>query len=239
VTSETRRSISATSTRPSIPNRTYHQIYNNQLEAQDLAQEQAFVDSWTWDDRAREGYQEIISNGTNGYTVQTIELIMGLRNVLGEGSLLAYLVSMTRRVVEIHRVLKPTGSFYLHCDPTASHYLKLVVDGRFCGHDGDFRNEIIWKRTSSHNDARKFADVCDYILYYARGKTPTWNPQPSPQREIPQQPLQPTHSGRSHVPIRQHHSVRKYGAATKPNVRIQRIHTSVGLARRTSEVEGA
>ena len=80
------------------------------------------------------------------WTEQTVELIRGLEKVLGRGSLLAYLVHMTLRIVEIHRVLKPTGSFYLHCDPTASHYLKLVLDAVFCGQGGDFRNEISWKR---------------------------------------------------------------------------------------------
>jgi DNA modification methylase len=161
--------------------RTYHQIYNHKLESQDLAQEQAFVDSWTWDDRAREGYQEIISNGTGGYTVQTIELIKGFRNVIGEGNLLAYLVSMTRRIVEIHRVLKSTGSFYLHCDPTSSHYLKLVLDGIFCGRDGDFKNEIVWQRSTAHNDTaqglKKLGRIHDVLLFYTKTDQWTWNPQ--------------------------------------------------------------
>ncbi len=73
-------------------------------------------------------------------------------DVLRHGSLLAHLVHMTQRIVEIHRVLKPTGSFYLHCDPTASHYLKLVLDAVFCGQGGDFLNEIVWKRTTAHSD---------------------------------------------------------------------------------------
>lgn len=153
--------------------RTYNQIYNN-VGKEDLAQEQAFVDTWTWDDHAREGLQEIISNSTGGYTVPTIELIKGLRNVLGEGNLLAYLVSMTRRIVEIYRILKPTGSFYLHCDPTSSHYLKLVVDGIFCGQKGDFRNEIIWLRSKnpkgSQFDMKRFSPFTDTILFYAKSE---------------------------------------------------------------------
>ena len=64
--------------------------------------------------------------------------------MLKRGALLAYLVHMTLRIVEIHRVLKATGSFYLHCDPTASHYLKLILDAVFCGQGGDFLNEIVW-----------------------------------------------------------------------------------------------
>ncbi|MBS0479006.1 MAG: restriction endonuclease [Proteobacteria bacterium] len=82
---------------------------------------------------------------------------------------------MTVRIVEIHRVLKPTGSFYLHCDPTASHYLKLVLDAVFCGQGGDFLNEIIWKRTSSHSSARRWGPAHDNILLYAKTQNYIWN----------------------------------------------------------------
>ena len=123
--------------------RNYNQIYNN-IGLEDRAQSQAFIDTWIWDDIAIEGYQEILDNNGNRFTKQTIELIKGLNNVIGKGSLLAYLVSMTLRIAEIQRVLKPTGSFYLHCDPTASHYIKLVLDGIFVPNGGDFHNEIIW-----------------------------------------------------------------------------------------------
>ena len=123
--------------------RTYNQIYNN-VGTEDRAQAQAFIDTWTWDERAREGYDEILGNDQGRLTSQVIGLIKGLRSALGDGSLLAYLVSMTLRLTEIHRVLKPTGSFYLHCDPTASHYLKIILDGIFVPSGGDFRNEIIW-----------------------------------------------------------------------------------------------
>lgn len=109
--------------------------------------------------------------------MQTVELIRGLEKVLGRGSLLAYLVHMTLRIVEIHRVLKPTGSFYLHCDPTASHYLKLVLDAVFCGQGGDFLNEIIWKRTHSHGGAKRYGPIHDVILFYAKGAEFQWNAQ--------------------------------------------------------------
>ena len=122
--------------------RNYFQMYNNQ-GGEDRAQAQAFVDTWEWGDEAVEGLEYILhidrlqgNVGTTQWTEQTVELIRGLEKVLGRGSLLAYLVHMTLRIVEIHRVLKPTGSFYLHCDPTASHYLKLVLDAVFCGHGG-------------------------------------------------------------------------------------------------------
>src|SRR5579871_4027568 len=123
--------------------RNYNQIYNN-IGSEDRAQAQAFVDTWVWDDRANEGLAEILGNDHGRFTTQTVDLIKGLQAVLKKGSLLAYLVSMTLQSAEIHRVLKPTGSFYLHCDPTASHYLKLVLDTIFVSAGGDFRNEIVW-----------------------------------------------------------------------------------------------
>ena len=88
------------------------------------------------DDEANLGIEEILTNQVGIYTAQTIELINGLSNVLGKESLLAYLVSMTRRIAEIHRVLKDTGSFYFHCDPTASHYIKLIIDSVFVSSGG-------------------------------------------------------------------------------------------------------
>lgn len=119
--------------------RNYFQIYNNQ-GGEDRAQAQAFVDTWEWGDEAAEGLDYILDierlhgdmRGVR-WTEQTVELIRGLEKVLGRGSLLAYLVHMTLRIMEIHRALKSTGSFYLHCDPTASHYLKTLLDAVFCG----------------------------------------------------------------------------------------------------------
>jgi adenine specific DNA methylase Mod len=123
--------------------RNYNQIYNN-IGREDRAQAQAFTDTWTWDDRAMEGYSEIIANERGRFSVQLVELIKGLHAVLRQGSLLAYLVSMSLRLTEIQRVLKRTGSFYLHCDPTSSHYLKLICDAVFCPRGGQFINEIAW-----------------------------------------------------------------------------------------------
>jgi adenine specific DNA methylase Mod len=148
--------------------RTYNQIYNN-IGTEDRAQSQAFIDTWTWDDLALEGYQQILDNSGGRFTKQTIELIKGLANVLGTGSLLAYLVSMTLRITEIYRVLKPTGSFYLHCDPTANHYLKLVMDGIFCAGKGSYLSEIVWRRTTAHGNAKqgskRFEVNFDTIFY--------------------------------------------------------------------------
>lgn len=127
--------------------RNYFQIYNN-IGKDDAAQAQAFIDTWTWNELAVSGFQEVITNFEGRYTRQTIELLKGLKAVLGDNGLLAYLISMAQRVNEIQRVLKSTGSFYLHCDPTASHYLKLVLDSVFCARGGDYLNEIAWQRTT-------------------------------------------------------------------------------------------
>ena len=159
--------------------RNYFQIYNNQ-GGEDRAQAQAFVDTWEWGDEAESGLAWItdVAQLQNGkLTEQTVELIRGLEKVLRHGSLLAYVVHMTLRIVEIHRVLKPTGSFYLHCDPTASHYLKLVVDAVFCGQGGDFLNEIIWKRTHSHGGAKRYGPIHDVILFYSKSTTYEWQQQ--------------------------------------------------------------
>ena len=87
---------------------------------------------------------------------------------------MAYLVMMAVRIVEMHRILKTTGSLYLHCDPSASHYLKIILDAIFGA--SHFRNEIVWQRTSSHNDGNRFGRVHDIILFYSKNPRPLWNP---------------------------------------------------------------
>lgn len=136
------------------------------------AQITAFTDTWHWGEQAEREFAEILHHPNT----RTAEFIQALRRLLAETDLMAYLVMMTNRLLEMHRVLKPTGSLYLHCDPTASHYLKLVLDAVF-GPD-NFRNEIIWKRTTAHSDAkRKFANVADIILFYTKGNQARFNPQ--------------------------------------------------------------
>lgn len=158
--------------------RNYNQIYNN-IGKEDQAQTQAFIDTWTWDNFANQGLAEILENYQGKFTSQSIDLVSGLKKVLGTGSLLAYLVSMTLRVAEIHRVLKPTGSFYFHCDSTVSHYLKLVLDAIFCPLGGDFINEVVWKRTSAHSDTKQgrkaYGNITDVILYYTKSKDYKFN----------------------------------------------------------------
>jgi hypothetical protein len=84
---------------------------------------------------------------------------------------------MTARIVEIQRLLKPTAGFYLHCDPTASHYLKMVTDSVFLPLGGDFKSELIWKRSAAHGCGSCFNNVHDVILYYSKSTKPKWNPQ--------------------------------------------------------------
>lgn len=163
--------------------RNYFQIYNNQ-GGEDRAQAQAFVDTWEWGEEAIDGLAYILDlerltgdgRGVR-WTEQTVDLIRGLEKVLGRGSLLAYLVHMSLRIVEIHRVLKPTGSFYLHCDPTASHYLKLLLDAVFCGQGGEFRNEIIWCYSIGGKSKKHFGRKHDVLLFYTKlsGDTHTFD----------------------------------------------------------------
>jgi len=161
--------------------RNYFQIYNNIGGEQDKAQAQAFIDTWQWDDMAIEGHAQILANFEGRFSRQSIELIKGLELILGKGDLLAYLVHMTLRITEIFRVLKPTGSFYLHCDPTASHYLKIILDAIFCSQGGDFRNEIIWHygQRLMHNKY-KFNKKHDIVLFYTKSRDHVLNPVTDP-----------------------------------------------------------
>ena len=152
---------------PFNSNRNYNQIYNN-FGKEDRTKTLAFTDTWTWDDFANQGLTEILENYQGKFTSQSIDLIAGLTKVLGKDSLLAYLISITLRVVEIHRVLKPTGSFYLHCDPTASHYLKLVLDAVFCPQGGDCLNEIIWCYKLGGRPRKGFPKKHDVIFLYTK-----------------------------------------------------------------------
>src|SRR5258706_1443313 len=151
--------------------RNYNQIYNN-IGIEDRAQAQAFTDTWIWDEHVRSGYFEIIANDRGRFQAPLTELIKGLHAVLGKGSLIAYLVHMSLRITEIHRVLKPTGSFYLHCDPTASHYLKTVLDAIF---NGNFRNDIIWHYTGGGRSKSYFSRKHDNIFWYSKTSEFTFN----------------------------------------------------------------
>ena len=123
------------------------------------AQWVAFDDTWRWHE-AIEDFDQVAGRP------QYKGVMEGLRMMLGESPQLAYLSYMANRLLECRRVLKPTGSIYLHCDPTMSHYLKAVMDGIFG--NGNFRNEIIWRRTGSHNSANRFGPIHEVLLFYAK-----------------------------------------------------------------------
>lgn len=147
----------------------YNVLFKSPVEDVTSAQVGAFLDFWSWHTgEAEAAYHEIMTN-VGG---PTATFVSALRSALGESDMMAYLVMMAQRLVELRRVLKPTGSLYLHCDPTASHYLKILLDGIF-GPD-KFRNEIIWKRTSAHNSAKRWGPIHDVILFYSASDVFTW-----------------------------------------------------------------
>lgn len=150
--------------------RPYNYILKDESGNTTDAQFQAFDDTWHWGPSAQKTFHDLVTDGPAQISI-TIDAI---HRILGKNSLMAYLVMMTGRLVELHRVLKRTGSIYVHCDPTASHYLKIIMDAIFGAKH--FRNEIIWQRTSSHNDAKKWARVHDVILYYTKSSRFTWIP---------------------------------------------------------------
>lgn len=160
---------------PFNSNRDYNVLFREQSGNESPAQIQAFGDTWNWAGAA-ESWQDFHNLCP---VPKLIELMHGFHNAIGENDVMAYLVMMAPRLYQLHRVLKPTGSLYLHCDPTASAYLRLVLD---CVFDPkNFRNEIIWKRTSSHNDASqgmtRFGRTHDVILFYTKSKSAIWNLQ--------------------------------------------------------------
>lgn len=157
---------------PFNSNRTYNVLFKQESGQDSEAQIAAFEDTWHWNDAAEETYHELATAAP----AHVGQMIGALRGFIGENQMMAYLVMIAARLVELHRVLKPTGSLYLHCDPTASHYLKIVLDTIF-GIE-NFRNEIIWKRTTTHNDARtKFPDISDTIFLYGKSPNSFFAPQ--------------------------------------------------------------
>ena len=131
---------------PFNSNASYNVLFREKSGEESPAQIKAFTDTWEWTLEAERTFeQDIIYNPQAPSAVK--EMITALRQFVGQNALMAYLVMMTPRLVELRRVLKPTGSLYLHCDPTASHYLKILLDTVF-GKE-NFKNEIIWRRTNA------------------------------------------------------------------------------------------
>lgn len=152
---------------PFNSNANYNQLFAEHDGSQSAAQIKAFEDTWRWDQAAAKAYDEIVLRG--GRVSDTMQ---AFHTILGSSNMLAYLAMMAPRLVELHRVLKSSGSLYLHCDPTASHYLKLVLDAVFDVRN--FRSEIIWKRTSAHSSARRPGPVHDILLFYSASDDYTW-----------------------------------------------------------------
>lgn len=149
--------------------RTYNLIYKGSR-----AQEEAFKDYWSWAESAST-YAQLVEHGSAPLRLRT--LLKSLHQLLidEDSDLLAYLVMMSARLIELYRVLKPAGSMYLHCDPTASHYLKVVLDAIFGGQN--FFSEIVWKRYGAHGDAHRYGAVHDVLLYYGKSKNAVFNKQ--------------------------------------------------------------
>ena len=154
---------------PFNSNRNYNVLFKDESGEDSEAQILAFEDTWHWNHAAEQAYDELVTQGRDHVS----RMIGSLRDLIGTNQMMAYLVMMTIRLVELHCVLKPTGSIYLHCDPTASHYLKVVMDTIFGFQN--FRNEIVWKRTSAHNDSKRYGANIDILLYYTKESTWTWN----------------------------------------------------------------
>lgn len=154
---------------PFNSNRTYNVLFRQEGGAESEAQIAAFEDTWHWNRAAEATYYELVQNAPPHVS----QMIDALHGFIGRNQMMAYLVMMAARLVELHRVLKPTGSLYLHCDPTASHYLKIVMDTIFGVEN--FRNEITWKRQSAHSDSRGYGSVHDTILFYVKSNDFVWN----------------------------------------------------------------
>ncbi|MGH6889392.1 MAG: DNA methyltransferase [Rhizomicrobium sp.] len=127
------------------------------------AQMEAFEDTWHWNKTAERAFDEVMQSGNS----DAAEMLRTMRSFLHDNDMMAYLAMMAVRLLELHRILKPTGSLYLHCDPTASHYLKVLLDSIFGV--GNFQDEIVWQRTNAHNfKSRSFPRVHDTIFYYVK-----------------------------------------------------------------------
>src|SRR5579885_779447 len=162
---------------PFNSSRNYNVLFKDEHGSESQAQIAAFEDTWHWNLEAERSYTELLTEAPE----HVARMIESLRVFIGDNQMMAYLVMMVARLVELHRVLKPTGSLYLHCDPTASHYLKIMLDTIFGAQN--FRNEIIWKRTNVHSDAKHWSPVNDTILFYTKGTKFTWNPPYAPHSE--------------------------------------------------------
>ena len=154
---------------PFNSNATYNMLFRERSGEESAAQITAFEDTWHWTIESERAYQEVVKQGSERLS----QLLQSMRDFLGQSDMMAYLAMMAPRLAELRRVLKPTGSIYLHCDPMVSYHLRFVMDAVF-GIE-NFRNEIVWKRTSFHKASGRFGRIHDVILFYAGGENHTWH----------------------------------------------------------------
>lgn len=170
---------------PFNSNRSYNVLFKESTGKAADSQIAAFDDTWHWTDAAEATLREIETTAEP----HIVEMMQAIVRFVGRNDVTAYLVMMTARLIELHRVLKPTGAIYLHCDPTASHYLKVVMDTIF-GKE-NFRNEIVWKRSHPHgNVSRSYGAIHDVILFYSKTAGYLWN-QPHKPYFLPDGRLDP------------------------------------------------
>jgi site-specific DNA-methyltransferase (adenine-specific) len=162
---------------PFNSNADYNVLFREASGEASQAQFHAFTDTWNWADAAQT-YSEFVDHCPN---TAVVDMMQSLYGFLRASPMMAYLAMMAPRLVELHRVLKPTGSLYLHCDPNASRYLGMLLDGVFG--PKNFQNEIVWKRTSARSDSRRWNHIHDTILFYSKTANFTWTPQFTPYDE--------------------------------------------------------
>lgn len=163
---------------PFKPNEQYNVLFRDQgASVPSASQVRAFEDTWRWGTAARDAFNDVRENAPP-HVRGTMEALL---RILGYSNMFAYLAMMAPRLVELHRVLKPTGSIYLHCDPAASRYLGVLMDSVFGAEH--FVNEIVWKRTSAHNRLVRYGPIHDVILFYAKSDQWDWQEQYTPYDE--------------------------------------------------------
>src|ERR1039458_7674452 len=146
----------------------YNAFFHEKDGTDAASQIRAFEDTWHWDIGTKKAYDAVTEQPG-----KVSDVMQAFYTFLGGNDMMAYLTMMSSRLVELRRVLKPAGSLYLHCDPTASHYLKLLCDAIFG--KNNFQSEIIWKRTSAHSASQRWNDVHDTILFFSKSEEFTWN----------------------------------------------------------------
>ncbi len=162
---------------PFNSNASYNVLFKAPGGAQSQAQIEAFEDTWHWNESAERAFDEVLTGGHSDAAI----MLKAMRSALGENDMMAYLAMMAVRLIELHRVLKPTGSLYLHCDPTASHYLK-ECSRRGCSASAHFKNEIVWKRgtPTGHASRVNMLPFTTMIFYYARERDSDLEPRAAP-----------------------------------------------------------